>query len=156
MRTIHFYSLLTGIFSKHTLRVSSRNADEIIRANTPAEYAAREGVIDPCSQRVDLKTGEVIDYRPAAPDEHHEWNDQRKRWLLKPDIANVRAIDAATREKIAEIERSQQRAVRELAIDATNEVARAKLIETDARIAKLRNVLATNVTAETDTTAPAG
>lgn len=144
MRTVHFFSLNTGLLSAHSLRISSANADAVIKANTPPDHAPIEGVSDPISQRVDLETRQIIDYQPSAPDEDHEWNTQIRRWALKPDIAKARADRSSALAQIATIEQSQQRAVRELAIEPTNATARAKLIDTDARIAKLRDVLTTN------------
>lgn len=144
MRTVHFFSLNTGLLSAHSLRISSANADAVIKANTPPDHAPIEGVSDPISQRVDLETRQIIDYQPSAPDEDHEWYAHIRRWVLKPDIAKARAEKSAALAEIVAIERSQQRAVRELAIDSTNESARTKLIETDARIAELREVMAIN------------
>jgi hypothetical protein len=102
---------------------------------------AIEGRYDHLSQRVDLDTGDIIDYRPLAPDDDHEWNGDRKRWILKPDVAERRRGQAQARARIEALEIGQRRPMRELALDSDNVEAKRRLQAIDAEISELRRAL---------------
>ncbi|WP_428421978.1 tail fiber assembly protein [Methylibium sp.] len=61
--------------------------------NIPSGLAAREGVYDHLSQRVDLITGAVVDWQPPAPaDTEFEtwaWDAKTRRWLSTPTEAAI-------------------------------------------------------------------
>jgi hypothetical protein len=138
MRQWHFYDAQTGLFSGRKMTCSERT----LAANTPEGITAIAGNFDPMSQRVDLETGEVIDYQPPAPDDDHVWSHEVKRWQLKPEVRERRRNRAQARARIRELEESQHRPQRELAIDPDNEAARERLRNIEAEIEVHRAVLA--------------
>lgn len=131
MRTVSVYRLKDGILVGQTLESSNAAAVETM---TPAGCGIVEGVHDHLSKRVDLVTGTVVDYQPPAPDAEHEWNVERRRWLLKPEAAAKERALA----RIAELESGQNRALREAALGLGTE--RLKAI--DDEISDLRARLA--------------
>ena len=146
MTTWSFYDEQTGLF---TGRIYS---GALLKENTPAGCGSAEGAIDHLSQRVELATGEIIDYQPPPPDVDHEWDTVSRRNVLKPEVAVRRAEKAVARTRINELERAQLRPLRELAIDAKNAEAAARLADIDTEIRRMRATL----TAETGTTSPEG
>lgn len=104
-------------------------SDSQLDANKPEGCGFIKGEYDGLSQRVDPSTGQVVDYQPPAPDDDHEWihddedGNRVRRWVLKAEVAERRAIKAAALQRIAELERKQERAMREhvLGIELTEE-----------------------------------
>lgn len=121
----HFYSYYdpaTGLFTGDTFGTTDEAA---VALNVHAERPAVEGRHDPRMRRVDLATGEVVDYAPPAPAAE----------VLKAQRA------AAALEQIAVFEAAQPRAVREMLLLGTP-AARARLAAIDEHIAALRTQLA--------------
>jgi hypothetical protein len=116
-----FYSLTDGRFMG-AFGTNDKNYEEMLEANTPAGAAAKEGHFDPLTQRVDLETGEVVEYQP--------------------DVANIELVqkDAAARAEIDRLEVSQMRAVREALLELLPDgsEAKTKLLEIDGAIAEQR------------------
>jgi hypothetical protein len=133
------YDPNTGMFTGRTISCSAK----WLELNTPQGFATIEGRYDELSQRVDVETGEVIDWQPPQPDDDHEWSDDRKRWTLKPDVAGRRRKSREARARIAELESDQLRPQREMAIDPSNEEARNRLKDIEQEIADLRKDLDT-------------
>lgn len=77
MNTYSTYNLQDGIFDGDTIICSERH----LEMNIPEGYSCRVGVFDHLSQKIDLETGEVVDYIPPQPSENHQWNAEKKRWL---------------------------------------------------------------------------
>lgn len=94
-----FYRLADGIFTSATYAASD---DTHLSVNTPSGCSAIKGSFDLLSQRVDIETGEVVDYQPLRPSTDHEWNMETKRWQL---TAEAQAIDNADRQARAELVR---------------------------------------------------
>ena len=137
MNAWSFYDPATGLFSKRVLHCSAR----AVEANTPSGLLVLEGEYDYLSQRVDLETGQVVDYQPPAPDDDHLWHHDAKRWRLKPEVAERRRSQAKARAKILELEASQLRPQRELMMDPENKEARQRLEAIEAAIAEQRGLL---------------
>ena len=83
-----FYAAETGRLSAGTLSLPAGvNPND----NAPAGHLAIEGRFDWLSQRVDLATGQVVDFVPPAPadtpDATHAWDDATRRWLAAPTLA---------------------------------------------------------------------
>jgi hypothetical protein len=135
--TWSFYDAQTGALSGRRFSGPAR----MLKANTPEGHVAIEGKLDRLSQRVDVATGNIVDYVPPQPDERHEWHAQSKRWRKRADVVLREAADRRARKRIAELERAQLRPLRELAVDANNAEAKRRLAEIDAEIAGLRNDL---------------
>lgn len=94
-------------------------------------------------QRVDLATGEVVDYVPPRPDDTDDstfaWSAEAKRWTPSPTAAALeRDRKARIVAEIERIESSQQRPLRELALKPGSEGALMVLANTDRLIADLR------------------
>jgi hypothetical protein len=132
------YALDTGLFTGR--RVSGCTPDDLVR-NTPPGCAAIEGKFDAGSQRVDLQTGEVVDYRPDPPDADHEWNDAARRWTLRPEIAAARRARVNAIAQIESLEARQARPMRELALNPDNARAADVLAEIESQISVLRSQL---------------
>lgn len=129
-----FYDATTGLFTGRRVLCSERLLERNIR---PGE-AAIEGMFDHLSQRVDVESGEVVDYQPPQPDADHEWIAEARRWRKRPEIAEAERLDRRSRERIAELEIAQLRPLRELAVDPDNAAAKQRLVEIEAEIAELR------------------
>jgi len=124
IRTFCFYDESTGLFTGNTFSAASVDVDRIVAKNTPPGMRAIEGRYDHRSQRVDLATGTVID-DPELSRMHHERDERRKR----RDVA---------RAKIADLERRQLRAQRELLLNPDNAEARARIQAIEEQISELR------------------
>lgn len=85
-----FYDLETGLFTGGTFG----GIEEFVAANTPPGCGARAGTHDYLSRRVDLETGEIVDWQPPKPagDEFtdHEWDGGIRRWTAHPTLAGVK------------------------------------------------------------------
>jgi Phage tail assembly chaperone protein len=89
MKVWTFYRVEDGLFNGSQFEGS----EEHLQVNLPPGYAALEGRYDYLSQRVDLETGDVVDYQPPAPPdtefEAFTWNPQTKRWVSTPTTAAI-------------------------------------------------------------------
>jgi hypothetical protein len=110
-RHVTFYHKQTGLLHSNLLMASD---PDTIALNTPTDHIAIDGHHDHLSQRVDLATGELVDYQPPAPSADHEWDAESKRWQLNGPIRAKAQARAAAVTRIAELEASQHRLVREL------------------------------------------
>ena len=125
----HFsvYRLADGVFTGGQVGLpaaaSEANRRHVLDSATPEGHATIEGRFDRFSQRIDISTGQVVDYQPPAPDADYEWNG--KRW--QPSAAAI-AREAARRadlQRIAELEGSQHAVMRALLLG--DESAKPKL-----------------------------
>lgn len=97
-------------------------ADQLA-GNVPPDCACidADAVIDPQSQRVDIKTAAVVDYKPPAPDVDHEWidNDEHgrrvRRWVLSQAVADRRRREAEIGAELAALDARLIRPLGELA-----------------------------------------
>lgn len=141
MKCWSFYRISDGLFTGETFTSSTGlGVDE----NTPDGCAAIEGIFDYLSQRVDINTGHVVDYQPPRPDEDHIWNAETRRWVLKPEIEERRVRVEAALIQIEQLEKHQQRAIREAFLDPNDEEARARVVDIDTEISQLRAIIQEN------------
>lgn len=117
MRVWSFYDPQTGLLSGATF---GGNA-EMLAANTPEGLAALEGEHNHRAKRMDIATGEVVDYTPPPP---------------SPEQVAATAR-AETISRILALEASQLRALREAVL--SGDVRRLEAIEQE--IQKLRGGL---------------
>jgi len=91
-------------------------------------------------RRVDLKTGEVIAFRPESPSPDHEWDEQAEAWRLTAAAQAVITADSAARVAIGLTETGSLRAIREglLELLPADSPARVKLQDADDAIAAER------------------
>lgn len=139
MTTWHFYDLATGLFTRQRLAASDQ---DLVAANTPPGCGAYAGEVDPDSQRVDVATGDLVDWQPPRPSEDHAWDTERRRWELSPAAAKREAERIDAQRRITALEIAQLRPLRELLLDQSSQPARARLAEIDAEIATLRPAVA--------------
>lgn len=117
---VHFYDAKSGLFtgvSIHTNLTTAKAVKAFIAANTPPGHGAFVGYVDALSQKMDIATGQLLDYRPPQPTPKHEWNPITRRWQRQ--VALKRSETLA---RIAELEKGQHRTVRETLIRACHTV----------------------------------
>jgi hypothetical protein len=136
MISYSFYHKESGVI--HSRRFSTDDPTQL-RGNTPADHAAIEGHHDHLSKRFDLETKQVVEWMPPAPSADHVWNPETKRWQLSAAAAEKIERSNAARVRIAQLEASQHRHVREHCLGFSGAADRLQAI--DAEIATLREVL---------------
>ena len=117
---VHFYDDKTGLFSGvsiHTNLSAPKAVKQFIAENTPAGHGAYVGYVDALSQKMDLATGHIVDYKPPQPSPRHEWNPVTKRWQKQAALNRSAALA-----RIADLEKGQHRTVRETLIRACHAV----------------------------------
>jgi hypothetical protein len=136
VRQVSFYHEESGLLSGLQVLASD---DKLIELNTPPDHIAIDGHHDHLSRRFDLEKGELVDWQPPQPSTEHEWNDNAKRWHLSAAAQKRNADRAATRARIAELERDVQPGLlRAVALDQDG--AKERLAALDAEIACLREL----------------
>lgn len=87
MSTWSFFAASTGMLTGQRF-TGPRDA---LEANTPAGCESVAGAFDYLSQRVDLESGEVVDWTPPAPADDElqtwSWDAARRRWIATPTTA---------------------------------------------------------------------
>jgi hypothetical protein len=117
---VHFYDDKTGLFtgvSIHTNLSAPKAVKQFIAENTPAGHGAYVGYVDALSQKMDLATGHIVDYKPPQPSRRHEWNPVTKRWQKQAALNRSAALA-----RIADLDKGQHRTVRETLIRACHAV----------------------------------
>ncbi len=118
-----------------------------LAANTPPGCALIKGQHDHLSKRVDLATGEVVDWQPPKPAdtdlETYAWDatsdPKRPRWRATPTaLARKQRRQGAIAQQMDALEAKQARPLRELALDPTNAAARTRLADIETQLAQLR------------------
>lgn len=138
MRVVSFYHKVSGLF--HARHLMSSDA-ESITLNTPRDHIAIDGDhFDRLSQRIDIKTGNVVDQLPAQPSDDHEWNATDRRWQVKPEVVAREQTRRHAILRISQLEMSGLRSLRELALGEAKAADRLKAL--DSEIATLRKTLA--------------
>lgn len=98
--TWSFYDLATGAIAPGAMICTAAQ----VAANTPEGCAAIVGRFDPLSQRVDLATGQVVDWQPPAPPDDElqtwAWDATARRWVAQPTLTALK-VDARERIKAA-------------------------------------------------------
>jgi hypothetical protein len=143
MREFSYYHKRTGALHSRRCACNLADAARALRfaaANAPADHLAIAGRFDPLSQRIDVASGMVIDYQPPQPSPDHVWNAATTRWQLSAAAQQRQAMRDAALRRIAALEASQGRALREAAIGTSGAVEKLKAL--DAQIAELRQDLA--------------
>ena len=133
MSTYSFYHPETGQIHHQAFGTDDAR---MLKANTPAGYVATPGCLDPLSQRIDVTTGEVVDYQPPSPSADHEWNATTKRWQINAAVTAKAEARRSALASIAALEASQDCAIRELALGQAGALDRLKAL--DIEIAALR------------------
>jgi hypothetical protein len=117
---VHFYDSKTGLFtgvSLHTNLTDPKAVKTFIAKSTPRGHGSYVGYVDALSQKMDVATGQLVDYKPPQPSPKHEWNPTTKRWQRQVGLKRSAALA-----RIAELEKGQHRTVRETLIRACHAV----------------------------------
>ena len=137
MRVVSFYHKVTGRFHARHLMSSD---DKSIVLNTPRDHIAMDGDhFDRLSQRVDIKTGKVVDELPAQPSADHEWNATDRRWQMKAEVLAKEETRRHALLRIKQLELAGLRSLRELALGEAKAADRLRALDTE--IATLRESL---------------
>ena len=128
-KTYSLYEAASGLFTGKRLHCEDEG---LLSARLPAGTLAMEGVFDQRCQRVDLSTGAVVGYRPAAPSGGHEWNELEKRWQVKAASWSEDRT-AIIYARIQSLEATQGRAVREATLGEPTAVKRLQEIDTEIK-----------------------
>jgi hypothetical protein len=137
MRVVSFYHKESGLF--HPRHLMSSDAKSIA-LNTPPDHIAIDGDhYDRLSQRIDIKTGELVDLLPEQPSADHEWNTTDRRWQMKPEIVAREETRRHALLRITQLEMSGVRSLRELALGEARAADRLRAL--DSEIAQLRKSL---------------
>lgn len=121
---VHFYDASTGLFtgvSIHTNLTSAKAVKDFIAENTPAGHGSFIGHVDPLSQKMDVTTRQLVDYKPPQPSPRHEWNPTTKRWQRQAVLKRSEVLA-----RISELEKGQHRTVREALIRACHTIDAVK------------------------------
>ena len=135
-RQWHFFDTATGELLGRTFS----GPESALAANTPPGAQPIEGAFDHRSQRVDLDTGHVIDWRPPQPDADHEWHPDIRRWRKTAAALATANRRAAAQARIDAAEARQLRAIREHILG--DPTAKVRLRAIDAEIVAARADLA--------------
>ena len=144
---LHIYNLETGLFTGQAHHANTKDPEALaafIDESTPPGHGAYVGkYVDYLSKKVDVQTGLLTEYQPPQPSRRHTWNPETKRWQ-----ANTREQREAVLARIAQLENSSHRAVRETliraceALDAIKEVVAAKSPEVKEAVDRLYTCVA--------------
>lgn len=116
MKQFHFYHRETGLLHPKVvvLNVPEYEIAQTLMANAPADHLPIEGALDCECMKVDVGNRQIVDHQPLQPSIEHEWNAERKRWLLSAESAAKQRKRIAAQTRIRQIEQSQARRVREI------------------------------------------
>lgn len=132
----NFYDKTTGMLHGKMVATNLEDiesAHRFAQGNAPEGHAFIEGHYDPLSQRVDVETKEVLDYKPPSPSNDHEWNADHKRWFIKKGVQDKLDKREIALSKIALLESQQPRLFREMNLPS---IPKATEREVDAVISK--------------------
>lgn len=139
MTTYHEFNSETGIFTGRSFTTNTQNAEEFSLANAEQGCSVIAGHFDSMCQRVDVATGDVVDWQPPQPSSEHEWDTVTRRWRLTEQAkTRVERIEQA-RTRILNLESGQHRAIRETMLGYDG--AKNRLQAIDDEIAQLRKQL---------------
>lgn len=134
MKAFSIYDLATGILTGEVIHATAALA----AANTPAGMGLVEGEHDHLAVMLDVSSG-ALTARTVSPegDLHHQWawDATAQRWQRVPSAARQAQLAQQERERtVQQLEASQARALRALAIDPNDQVARERLQQIEAAI----------------------
>lgn len=101
-------------------------SESLLKVNTPVDHVPIGGAVDHKRYRFDLQASALVEISPPTA-------------LIEDADENLR--DDLARQRIASLERSQLRSIRELLLDPNSEDAKAQLQAIDAQISAVRKDL---------------
>lgn len=133
MKSYSFYHRETGVI--HPKKFGTDDTTQLA-GNTPVDHAAIEGYHDHLSKRFDFEAKQVVEWIPPAPSADHVWNPETLRWQESAATMEKIARRNAALVRIALLEASQHRHVREHALGMAGALEALQAI--DAEIVSLR------------------
>lgn len=142
MKVYSFADDETGKFSR-----KRAGGTRLLPKAIPHGHIAVPGAHDHICKRFDLRTGEVVDHQPPAPDSDHEWTG--RRWVPTLEAKQRTARDAIARIKLEKLDLQKVRPLTELVLQLTelliettvNAETRERLIAIEAAMVELRKDL---------------
>lgn len=139
MKLYSYYHKDTGLFDGQQVMVTDIRG---IEGHIPADHMAIEGHHDPLTKKVDLTTGNVVDYQPPQPSDDHEWHEPSKSWVIKQSILDEQARRNAIMVQINALEAKQPRVIRDIFLNsADGSAAMKQLHDIEDQIVELRKGL---------------
>lgn len=146
MKCVSFYHRETGLFNGAHLTTSD---EDTIELNTPADHVAIDGHHDSLSKRVDISSGEVVDYQAPPLSDDHVLDPQTRQWVLTPAALERKRKRPDALARIAKLEAAQHRLVREalmqLMLGQDTKQSYQRLAGIDDEIETLRSVVNENL-----------
>jgi hypothetical protein len=130
-RNWSFYDAKTGLL--RAKRVTIPHYVDV-STKTPEGCKPIEGFFDHLSQRIDIRTGDVVDYVPPQPDADYEWSMHHRRWLKNEDVRTREFYRQEVQARVEALELRSLRAQRELRANPQDEEALARLAAIDTEI----------------------
>lgn len=140
MRHFSVYDLETGFFTGVVHATPSANEDWINALSSPG-FGLMEGTFNHRTQRVLIKTGEVVEYRADCPGPDYEWDERSCTWELCVEAQRRLDVKQEALRKIVELEQKQLRPMRELLVDPSNQAAADIVNQIEEDIKRLRRDL---------------
>lgn len=121
-----FFHKETGVL--HPKKFSTDDPTQLAN-NVPPDHSAIDGHHDHLSKRFDLDAKQLVDWIPNAPSKDHVWNPETLRWQLSAAVLEKMAASTKARNRIAELEASQHRLVREHTIGKPGALEKLQAID---------------------------
>lgn len=139
------YPVTVTVYAEDDGRIVSvlTTTEEQLERNIPAGCGYIDGAHDGRTRRVNLVTKEVEAFQPPQDDTDAVWDAEREVWEIPAAILARRRDNADAVRRIELIERTQLRALREIALGIDPVINKAKLKLIDDQIVELRASLLT-------------
>lgn len=143
MRNVTYYHKETGTLHPTSVFASEDSAVEL---NCPPDHVAIDHPVDAqldrLSQRIDIASGQVVDYQPPQPSDEHEWHVETRRWRLNIAATAERDAACAARLRITALANTERHLMRRLVLDPSDSEARHALAAIDDELLTLDAVAA--------------
>jgi hypothetical protein len=135
------YPATVTIYSEDDGRIVGilTTTEDLIEKNIPPGCSYVPGAHDARNRRINTISKAVEAYQPPQDDPDAVWDAAKELWEIPASIFAARVDKADMTRRIEALERTQLRALRELALDIDPILNRAKLKAIDDAIVELRN-----------------
>lgn len=138
MKTVRFYDETTGIFTGAIV-----NHSDPEQLKPPPGHKAFEGECHEMhAKRVDVSTGELVDWQPPAPSADHEWDDSTKRWKPNQAMVDRQAHHAHAHGRIRQLADTERHLIRKLILTATSGPQSAPIAKARAELQAIEDEIA--------------
>jgi hypothetical protein len=137
---IQLYDDVTGVFTRVAFavdRAAAADVSRVIENYLISGHKAYAGpAVDVLSQKMDVLSGKLVACPLPEPSDAHQLSPTATQRGFTPDHPNESDVANVAAAQIAELERRQQRPLREFALGMPG--ARERLVELNRQIAALR------------------